>query len=104
VGWLRQCADWLDYLEHQTFPPAVNLRPEGGRPDRCHVVVNLARVGSILRRIAFDVEGLAHARRTEDLPIAAVKNDPRAERRRLAEPDLTYAEFCDRTDTPWHSS
>jgi hypothetical protein len=32
-------------------------------------------------------------------------DDPRAERRRrLAEPDLEYAEFCDRTKTPWRST
>ncbi len=105
VGWLRQCAEWLDHLEHKTFPPAANLRPEGDHPDRYHVVVNLARVGDILRRIAFDVEELARARRIEDLSVAAVNNDPRAERRRrLAEPDLTYAEFCDRTGTPWRST
>lgn len=40
VGWLRQCAEWLDHLEHKTFPPAANLRPEGDHPNRCHVVVN----------------------------------------------------------------
>jgi hypothetical protein len=105
VRWLRQCADWLDHLENKTYPPAANLRPDVDHPDRCHVVVNLARVGAILQRIAFDVEELARARRTEDLQIAAVKDDPRAERRRrLAEPDLTYAEFCDRTGTPWRST
>ncbi len=60
---------------------------------------------AILQRIAFDVEELARARRAEDLQIAAVNDDPRAERRRrLAEPDLTYAEFCDRTGTPWRST
>jgi hypothetical protein len=52
--------------------------------------VTLARVRDIPRRIAFDVEELARARRIEDLSVAAVNNDPRAERRRrLAEPDLT---------------
>jgi hypothetical protein len=32
--------------------------------------VNLAWVGAILRRIAFDVEELARARRIEDLSVA----------------------------------
>ncbi|MDQ2788449.1 MAG: hypothetical protein M3Y73_01570 [Actinomycetota bacterium] len=59
VGWLRQCAEWLDHLEHKTFPPAANLRPEGDHPDRCHVIVTLPRHAAILRRIAFDVEELA---------------------------------------------
>ena len=27
VGWLRQCADWLSYLDADSYPPAVNLRP-----------------------------------------------------------------------------
>ncbi|WP_127354809.1 hypothetical protein [Actinacidiphila soli] len=36
---------------------------------------------------------------------AQVADDPRAERRRrLTEPDLQYAEFCDRTGTPWRST
>ncbi|WP_181806113.1 hypothetical protein [Streptomyces shenzhenensis] len=55
--------------------------------------------------IAFDVEELARPRRIDDLQAAAVGDDPRAERRRrLAEPDLTFAEFCDRTGTPWRST
>ncbi|MET8218056.1 hypothetical protein [Streptomyces hirsutus] len=41
----------------------------------------------------------------EDLQAAQVADDPRAERRRrLAEPDLSYAKFCDRTATPWRST
>ncbi|MFC9164402.1 hypothetical protein ACFTZ8_26780 [Streptomyces fungicidicus] len=36
---------------------------------------------------------------------ALVADDPRAEhRRRLAEPDLSYAQFCDPTATPWLST
>ncbi|MER6625395.1 hypothetical protein [Streptomyces sp. NPDC000931] len=105
VGWLRQCADWLDHLEARPYPPAANLRPEGDFPDTCTVPVRLPRVAAILRRIAFDIDELACARRVEDLQAAQVADDPRAERRRrLAEPDLRYAEFCDRTKTPWHSA
>lgn len=48
---------------------------------------------------------MARARRIKDLSVAAVNNGPRAERRRrLAEPDLTYAEYCYRTGTPWRST
>ncbi|GHC27612.1 hypothetical protein GCM10010348_62120 [Streptomyces anthocyanicus] len=67
--------------------------------------IRLPRVAAILRRIAFDVEELARARRVEELQAAKVADDPRAERRRrLAEPDLSYAEYCDRTRTPWRST
>ncbi|WP_226652219.1 hypothetical protein, partial [Streptomyces hydrogenans] len=27
VGWIRQCADWIDHLDHESYPPAANLRP-----------------------------------------------------------------------------
>ena len=69
------------------------------------MVVNLARVAAIVRRIDFDAEELARARRVDDLDGAAVTADPQAERRhRLTEPDLTYAKFCDRPGPPWRST
>jgi hypothetical protein len=34
VGWLRQCPGWLTHLYTKGFPSAVNLRPEGDRPER----------------------------------------------------------------------
>ncbi|MET8945412.1 hypothetical protein ABZX30_17965 [Streptomyces sp. NPDC004542] len=105
VDWLRQCAEWLDHLETKPYPPAANLRPEADFPDTCTVPVHIARIAAILRRIAFDIDELARARRVDDLHAAQVGDDPRAERRRrLAEPDLNYAEFCDRTGTPWRST
>lgn len=58
----------------------------------------------MLRRVAFDVEELARARAVEDLHTARIRDEPRAERhRRLAEPDLSYAEFCARTGAPAQS-
>ncbi|MGW2181301.1 hypothetical protein ACWCXX_25015 [Streptomyces sp. NPDC001732] len=105
VGWIRRCADWLEHLDTQSFPPVANLRPESDFPERCSVVVRLPRVAAILRRIAFDVDELARARAVDDLQSAKTAADPRAERRRrLAEPDLRYGEFCDRTGTPWRST
>ncbi|WP_432088487.1 hypothetical protein [Streptomyces sp. bgisy095] len=104
VGWIRQCADWVDHLDRESYLPAANLRPEADFPDRANVVVNSARVSAILRRIAFDVDELARARSVEDLAGARVGDDPRAEcRRRLAEPDLEYAEFARRKNLPWRS-
>ncbi|GAA3084301.1 hypothetical protein GCM10017562_62540 [Streptomyces roseofulvus] len=105
VGWIRQCADWIDHLDHESYPPAANLRPEADFPDRANVVVDFARVSAILRRIAFDVDELARARNVDDLTGARVGDDPRAERRRrLAEPDLEYAEFTRRKNLPWRST
>jgi hypothetical protein len=105
VGWIRRCADWLDHLEREPYPPAANLRPDGDWPDTCMAVAGLPRIAAILRRVAYDVEELTRARRVEDLQAAAVGDDPRAERRRrLAEPDLGFREFCERTGTPWHST
>ena len=37
VSWLRQCADWLAYLDADSYPPAVSLRPAADRPDRAVV-------------------------------------------------------------------
>ncbi|WP_158708741.1 hypothetical protein [Streptomyces bikiniensis] len=105
VGWIRQCADWVDHLDRESYPPAANLRSEADFPDRANVVVDSARVSAILRRIAFDVDELARARSVEDLAGARVGDDPRAERRRrLAEPDLEYAEFTRRKNLPWRST
>ena len=101
VGWLRQCADWLTHLHTSEYPPAVNLRPDGDHPDRALVVVDLPRVAAILQRIAADVDELARARRVADLGAAAALPDRRAERRRrVAEPDLDFREFCRRNKLP----
>ncbi len=78
VGWLRQCAGWLTRLHAGEFPSAVNLRPGGDHPERALVVVDLPRVAAILDRIAADIDELARARR------------------RVAEPDLDFREFCRR--------
>lgn len=104
AGWIRLCAAWVEHLERESFPPVVNLRPEGDFPDRHAVVVDLPRVAAVLLRIAFDVDELARARSVQDLDEAGICEEPRAERRRrMAEPDLTFAEFCTRTGTPSHS-
>ncbi|CAI7977011.1 conserved hypothetical protein [Frankia sp. Hr75.2] len=79
--------------------------PQDDWPDTCVVAVRLPRVAAIRRRTAYDVEELARARRVTDLQTAALGEDPRAERRRrMAEPDLTFAAFCERTGTPWCST
>jgi hypothetical protein len=82
-------------------PPVVNLRPEGDHPGRVHVVADLPRVAAIVQRIAADVDELARARRVADLGAAAAGPDRRAERRRrVAEPDLDFREFCRRSNLP----
>ncbi|MFI6209139.1 hypothetical protein ACIBAI_22490 [Streptomyces sp. NPDC051041] len=104
VGWICQCAQWIDHLERESHPPVVNLRPEADFPDRHPVVVDLPRVAVVLRRIAYDIDDLAHARSIDDLDQARIRDGPRAERRRrLAEPDLAFAEFYARTGTPSQS-
>jgi hypothetical protein len=101
VDWIRQCAGWLTHLHTSEFPPVVNLRPEGDHPDRAHVVADLPRVAAILQQIAADVDELARARRVADLGAAAALPDRRAERRRrVAEPDLDFREFCRRSKLP----
>ena len=101
AAWIRQCADWLTHLHTSEYPPAVNLRPDGDHPSRAHVVVDLPRVAAILQRIAADVDELARARRVADLGAAAVGPDRRAERRRrVAEPDLDFRDFCRRRKLP----
>ena len=101
VDWIRQCADWLTHLHTSEYPPAVNLRPDGDHPDRAHVMIDLPRVAAILQRIATDVDELARARRVADLGAAAALSDRRAERRRrVAEPDLDFREFCRRSKLP----
>ncbi len=95
VGGLRQCARGLTRLHAGEFPSAVNLRPGGDHPERALVVVDLPRVAAILDRIAADIDELARARRVGDLAAAAVLPGRRAERRRrMAEPDLDFREFC----------
>ena len=59
------------------------------------MVASLPRVAAILQRIAADIDELARARRVADLGAAAALPDRRAERRRrAAEPDLDFREFC----------
>ncbi len=88
----------------QEIPPAVNLRPGGDHPERALVVVDLPRVAAILDRIAADIDELARARRVDDLAAAAVLPGRRAERRRrVAEPDLDFREFCRRQKVPGSS-
>jgi hypothetical protein len=58
-------------------------------------------VAAILQRIAADVDELARGRRVADLGAAAALPDRRAERRRrAAEPDLDFREFCRRSKLP----
>jgi hypothetical protein len=105
VSWLRQCADWLAHLDADSYPPAVNLRPAAGWPDRAVMAVDLARVAAVIDRIAADVDELARARRVQDLDTAAALPDRRAERRRrLAEPDLEFRAFCARRRLPASST
>jgi hypothetical protein len=105
VEWIRRCAGWLEHLRTESYPPAVNLRPEVDFPDRAMVVVDLARVAAILRRVAGDVDELARTRRVEDLTAAAVLPGQRAERRRrLAEPDLDFRAFIDARRLPSSST
>lgn len=69
------------------------------------MVVDLPRVVAILQRIASDVDELARARRLADLGAAAPLPDRRAERRRrMAEPDLDFQEFCRRSKLPASST
>jgi len=101
AGWIRQCAGWLTHLHTSEFLPAVNLRPDGDHPGRALVVADLPRVAAIVQRIAADVDELARARRVADLGAAAALPDRRAERRRrVAEPDLGFREFCRRSKLP----
>ena len=105
AGWLRQCAGWVAHLDADSYPPAVSLRPSADWPDRAVVAAGLARVAAVIDRIAADVDELARARRVQDLTTAAVLPDPRAERRRrLAEPDLEFQDFCARKGLPASST
>jgi hypothetical protein len=59
-------------------------------------------VTAIVQRIAADIDELAPARRVADLGAAAALADRRAgRRRRVAEPDLDFREFCRRGKLPW---
>ena len=65
------------------------------------MVAGLPRVAAILQRIAADAGELARARRAADLGAAGALADRRAERRRrVAEPDLDFREFCCRNKLP----
>ena len=101
MDWIRQCAGWLTHLDASEYPPAVNLRPDGDHPERALMMADLPRVAAIVQRIAVDVDELARARRVADLSTAAALPDRRAERRRrVAEPDLDFREFCRRSKLP----
>lgn len=101
VRWLRQCAAWLVHLQTRDFPPGTGIRPAADWPERCNVIIREPRIAAILDRIAFDIEELARARRVQDLTGAAGGDDPRAERRRrLAEPDLDFRDFCTQQKIP----
>jgi hypothetical protein len=105
VSWLRQCAGWLAHLETESYRPVVNLRPEADWPDTANVGVDIARVRTVLNRIAADVDELARARRLEDLDTATTRADRHTERRRrLAEPDLDFRAFCSRKGLPASST
>ena len=105
VGWLRRCVAWLAQLDAGDYPPVVNLRPASDWPDTANTAVTSARVQAVLERVAGDLDELARARRIADLNTAAVLADRRAERRRrLAEPDLGFREFCARKKLPASST
>jgi hypothetical protein len=93
VRWILECAGWVEQLAAGGHRPVVNLRPADDE-DAYHVGVDLPRAATVLRRIAYDIDELARAREVADLEHAAVAGDRRAERRRrMAEPDLSYADF-----------
>ncbi|MCA1822544.1 MAG: hypothetical protein LC644_12615 [Pseudonocardia sp.] len=65
-------------------------------PDPLNEIPGHHPLNQVLERYRASSEELARAWRVEDLVVAAVGNDPRAERgRRVAELNLAYAEFCD---------
>ncbi|WP_162467361.1 hypothetical protein [Streptomyces cavernae] len=82
IGWLRQCAEWLDGLETKPYPPAANLHPEGDFSDTCAMPVRPPRVAAIPRRTPCGIDELVRARRVEDLQAALVADDRCAARRR----------------------
>jgi hypothetical protein len=96
VRWILECAGWVEQLAAGGHRPVVNLRPADDE-DTYHVGVDLPRAATVLRRIAYDIDELA--REVADLEHAAVAGDRRAERRRrMAEPDLSYADFNRKAD------
>jgi hypothetical protein len=101
VDWLHQCADWLTHLHAREFPGG-QLAPRKGSSRSAHVMADLPQVAAIVQRIAADVDELARARRVADLGAAAAAlPDRRAgRRRRVAEPDLDFREFCRRSKLP----
>jgi hypothetical protein len=79
----------------------ADLQQEVGAARGTALVADLPRVAAIVQRIAADVAELALARRVADLGAAAALPDRRAERRRrVAEPDLDFREFCRRSKLP----
>lgn len=105
VAWLRRCVTWLAQLDEGGYPPVVNFRPASDWPDTANTAVTSARVQAVLERVAADLDELARARRIADLDTAAVLADRRAERRRrLAEPDPGFREFCTRQKLPTSST
>ncbi len=79
----------------------ANLRPKGDHPGLAPVVAGLPRVAAIVQRVTADAGELARARRVADPGAAAAAPDRRAgRRRRVAEPDLDFREFCRRSKLP----
>lgn len=92
--WLLLCAAWVEHHDQKKWPPVVDLRPDADEPHSYNVVLYLPRIAAVMRRIAYDVDELARARTVQELDQAAIADDHRAERRRrLAEGELTFAEF-----------
>jgi AcrR family transcriptional regulator len=86
---LTSCAEWVEQLARDGYPPVINLRPDSDWPDTDNVAVDQARIVRILRRIASDIDELARVRRVADFSSATVDADPRlGRRRRLAEPPI----------------
>ena len=87
---------------------AARPRLTGARPPTSRtgpvVAVDLARVRAVIDRIAAGGDELARARRAGDLDTAAVLPDRRAERRRLAKPDLEFRAFGARKGLPASST
>jgi hypothetical protein len=86
---------------HQGVPPGGQPASRRRSPGRALVMAGRPRVTAIVQRIAADAGELARARRVADLAAAAALPDRRAERRRrVAEPDLDFREFCRRNRLP----
>lgn len=98
--------DVTDHFEPER-PTGIRIdlvvgEPDGTTPDTNAPVLSSytpAQLEALVGDIVWEVHRLA------GWDTAAVGDDPRAERRRrMAEPDLTFAALCDRTGTPWRST